>query len=619
MRLPDRQAAPSARPGSARPAAPSLPVIDLLGLVTGRGLSSSRWQTLLAMGVMAVLGIAFIAQTTISYGGLTYFSLADDAMISMTYAKNLADGHGLTWTPGETPVEGYTNPLWTLWMAVIHVLTPVDRYAPLLVALSGLVCMLAAVAGANRLAWRLKLTPAGRIFALLSAATLYAPMFWALRGFEVGLLMALQTWMLVVALDFEERGLRKGVILGLLAAAAFLTRMDSLVISGAILCIRMIGLTRETLKGVAAGFGILAATALALLLFRYAYYGDLLPNTVYLKLEQVSLWERLRQGLAADWHTAMRWAPLGFFALLAFFLVPRDSKVQRLALLCTLGVIALQFAYTAWIGGDAWEWSHFPNRFLSLTAMPLCVAAGLGFGLLVERLQLSRRGAAGATLAAVAVCVSWIGFNDWRNTFAGRGFQFDEEKYLIESGLNLKAATPPGFRYAITWAGTIPYYAEGRRPVDLLGKMDRVIAHSRPEPGAFKPGHNKFDLDYSLGVLRPDAMLQPPEEDDPHLAQRMRSWGYVTTSGGWWILPASARRLTDARILYQRFWWGPSLPVVPEQVRALERATPTPHPTQAATPAAQSTRVAAPREGAVPPRSRPAQRSPERAGHSRSR
>ena len=41
-------------------------------------------------------------------------------MISLTYGRNLARGNGLVWNAGGERVEGYTNFLWTLWMAAIH-------------------------------------------------------------------------------------------------------------------------------------------------------------------------------------------------------------------------------------------------------------------------------------------------------------------------------------------------------------------------------------------------------------------------------------------------------------------------------------------------------------------
>ena len=41
----------------------------------------------------------------------------DDSFISFRYARNLLEGHGLVYNPGE-PVEGYTNFLWTLVMTI---------------------------------------------------------------------------------------------------------------------------------------------------------------------------------------------------------------------------------------------------------------------------------------------------------------------------------------------------------------------------------------------------------------------------------------------------------------------------------------------------------------------
>lgn len=47
----------------------------------------------------------------------------EDAYISFRYAENLLQGHGLTFNPGEAPVEGYSNFLWVLWAAFFGVFT----------------------------------------------------------------------------------------------------------------------------------------------------------------------------------------------------------------------------------------------------------------------------------------------------------------------------------------------------------------------------------------------------------------------------------------------------------------------------------------------------------------
>lgn len=46
----------------------------------------------------------------------TAWFLCDDAFISFRYARNLVEGHGLVFNPGER-VEGYTNFLWVLELA----------------------------------------------------------------------------------------------------------------------------------------------------------------------------------------------------------------------------------------------------------------------------------------------------------------------------------------------------------------------------------------------------------------------------------------------------------------------------------------------------------------------
>ena len=41
-------------------------------------------------------------------------------MVSMRYAKNLANGYGLVWNPGGPRVEGFTNPLWVGYVTIYH-------------------------------------------------------------------------------------------------------------------------------------------------------------------------------------------------------------------------------------------------------------------------------------------------------------------------------------------------------------------------------------------------------------------------------------------------------------------------------------------------------------------
>ena len=82
----------------------------------------------LVVAAYAVYVFALFWRSSAVIDGERYFSLGDDAMISMRYARNFVQGHGLVWNAGERPVEGYTNPLWVLLMAAIHALPlPVSK------------------------------------------------------------------------------------------------------------------------------------------------------------------------------------------------------------------------------------------------------------------------------------------------------------------------------------------------------------------------------------------------------------------------------------------------------------------------------------------------------------
>ena len=46
----------------------------------------------------------------------------DDAYITYRFAKNTAEGYLFTWNIGEIPIEGFSNPLWTIITSIFHVL-----------------------------------------------------------------------------------------------------------------------------------------------------------------------------------------------------------------------------------------------------------------------------------------------------------------------------------------------------------------------------------------------------------------------------------------------------------------------------------------------------------------
>src|SRR6185503_5136722 len=83
-------------------------------------------ESLRATGAAALALVVWsgwlIYRSSFVVNGTRYFSLFDDAMISMVYAKNFVEGFGLNWARFGPPVEGFTHPLWMFAMIPVNAL-----------------------------------------------------------------------------------------------------------------------------------------------------------------------------------------------------------------------------------------------------------------------------------------------------------------------------------------------------------------------------------------------------------------------------------------------------------------------------------------------------------------
>src|SRR5574340_1650117 len=128
----------------------------------------SRFAVTILLVAAAAFYAVFIARTAFRVDGRPFFTLVDDAMISMRYAQHLVEGNGLVWNIGEPPIQGFTNPGWVLVMGLLHVLRlPQDHIALGLMAISAasLVANILVVHQVYRL-----LAPAARVTPLLAPA-----------------------------------------------------------------------------------------------------------------------------------------------------------------------------------------------------------------------------------------------------------------------------------------------------------------------------------------------------------------------------------------------------------------------------------------------------------------
>lgn len=334
----------------------------------------------------ATLHVIFIFRARFEHDGHTFFGLFDDAMISMSYARNLARGAGLVWNPGELPVEGYTNFLWTLWMALIHWLGADPRYAGLFVALSSSAAIVGTLGLAHKLVTRAGYPAQSGTAAALMITGSYGLTYWSLRGQTAAI--ALLILACIFLYETAQASTRLSVWAPLCAVSACipLVRPDGIVVpiglTLAWLATARTGRSRTILPLVAVWISAGAAMA-AHTFFRIQYYGDWLPNTYYLKMTGVAPETRIMRGTEYLLLEAM----LCLSPLLLHFALPRDVRANLLDRLGPLyGVVAAQFSYFAYSGGDAWEWMMHANRFLaSVWPLVACMFAVLIWALLEYR------------------------------------------------------------------------------------------------------------------------------------------------------------------------------------------------------------------------------------------
>ena len=370
------------------------PVVD--------GSRRAWWESaVLPVLLVVALGAVVAWRTSFVFEGTRTFTLFDDAMVSMRYAHNLATGHGLVYNSGEH-VEGYTNFLWTLWMAFLHLLPIPRAQLSAWVAASGLACVAVTVVLAGRIGARLVPTrPEVRVFTMWAVALWYPLIFWSVRGLEPGFLAALVAGAVLLALRIDDDGPTRATAIGLgaLLVAGLLTRTDFMILAVVLLIwlARKPGPARTTAAVVA---GVLVFVLAAHTAARLDYYGDALPNTYTLKLKGTGLGERVARGVLAFGSVVL--AELAIVIALAAVAVwwLRDPRAVLLASL--FGAAA---AYSVYVGGDAWEYNQYDNRYLATVVPLLLVLAAAGVVSVARSLRHSARWGIALGLFAVVVTV----------------------------------------------------------------------------------------------------------------------------------------------------------------------------------------------------------------------
>ena len=467
-------------------------------LVSWSGVSDRRWGT----WVVLFLGCATFVLLAASYYAFT----VDDSFISLRYARNLAGGHGLVFnTEGGARVEGYSNFLWVILETPAFLLRMPNDIALQAVKVLGMAFGVGIVIVVFYFARLLGLSDrAGLMGSLVLCAIPQLP-FWAISCLETPMFM----FWLMLGLYFYVRDSRRGRVpipsLVFLTLAA-LTRPEGYFLALGVLTVRVAVdiMPPRSAKDSGRLWRSLLALGLFLLfcaphlIWRYRYYGNLLPNTFYAKRGVVGpgqVWRRFRE----IWPFLAYVTPLAVLGLLGY--VHSHSVARREKMLLALATILLFVATFV----PAGEWMNY--RYELPFVPPLLLLAAAGFDWLLALHSKLRPITRCFSSLVPLLCLSVALFlPDARALQKRMCYARGLARAHVALGRWLKKDAPQDASCAIWDVGAVPFYSELPTIYDIF-------------PDALVATHTADYASYARSVLshRPTfIVLRPKDDSNPY-------------------------------------------------------------------------------------------------------
>lgn len=449
--------------------------VHALGIAADRSAVHDRVGLDVAVLVGALALFAFLALQTAPF-------VPDDSFISYRYAANLAEGMGLRFNPGDAPVEGYSNFLWIVFLALASRagIDPVVAGS----FLSGLFGGLMIVA-----LWLL-LRRLGRVgpdllipVGLLAVA---APLLlYAVSGMETSLFAFLLLGLMLAAeRAWARSSAAGGMMLGVVGVLLALTRPEGIIALPVVLLCLAILARRDGRTAMWRGMVVAALLFTVVLViyhaWRVTYFGDFRPTPLLSKgasgdVLLGSAIANLRQFFVRQTHY---YTPLAYYyvaiavpAVVAAGIAWRRDEnrpVEWMALVLAVVFAAIYLNFVDWMPG-----MRYYAPLVGLLLIPFSLLGSQLFGVDTR----AQGGLAYLLLGAVLALFSLSSLASLR--LDGGRLQASTEASLVALGQWLHEAMPPDATLAMSDVGATPYYA-GLRTLDINPESltDRYIAEN---------------------------------------------------------------------------------------------------------------------------------------------
>jgi hypothetical protein len=402
-------------------------------------------RSIIAQIVFAVIAVLIVLYAVKMVAAFPHW-LVDDAFILFRYAENLVEHGELNWNPGENPTEGYTG------VTLILLLAAAMKFGASPIVVTHVIGIAAFFCCAALIVLTMRGFNLGSITAL--ALFLTPPFMFAhvWSGLETMLFCAA---ILFAFLAFTRR---RGKLFVASLLVLSLTRPE-----GAVLSIILLAVYRPFSRKIFLWYVIPAAIYF---IWRFAYYGQLLPNTYYVKSASAGI---QKKNITMIRTFASTFLPMP--ALLALIYVHWETVKKHKVLIIGLLAFSLVVLYT-YISSELVM--TFSYRFL----VPFYAIIVIAIGAIVARTPLSFRSAA----IVLVIVAPWIVKNakgrhlkDYKE-YCSTHYKMLQDEH-IGVGRLLNSTLPPHESIIVhSDAGAIPYYAK-RKTIDFGALNDEYLAH----------------------------------------------------------------------------------------------------------------------------------------------
>jgi hypothetical protein len=441
----------------------------------------------------------------------------EDWFITFRYSKNLVDGNGLVFNPGER-VHGFTSAINVMLPAFFYWITGQTGY-PAALNLYRAVSLIAYVLG-GLLTLRLMCRDRGTdrfsaLFFLLLYTTEAKTVAFTMNGQECGFMVGF----LSLAFAASYSGLaRFWWIAGLAWAGLLYTRPDSPVYIAAVALAGLL-FREETLRQ--ASVGLMKAGAMAAILYlpwfvsMWVYYGSPVPHTVIAKFNSVT---GLHTGVLRNYPSVVglvfepayiqlggwpRWiqayGSLCAVICTCYWVIPSCDRLGRMASL----IFMLAALYLTLIASESFPYPwYFPSAMvfgtIVLSRFALGLSRGIGFGSITRWSALPARI---VQVAVASIALLLFGETVWQIRVQQREIEDNHRKQV---GLYLHEMMKPNEKAYMEPLGYIGYFSD-RYIHDWPGLVSPRVVQLRRR-------WKMIDQVTIIPQLMPDwIVLRPPE------------------------------------------------------------------------------------------------------------